>query len=135
MPVTRIDIPIRRRYTFLIMHRKLLHLSALVPALIPRVVVAAAKPVDQGFSIENPLQADDVVGILKQIAGAIQDLVIPVAAAMYIYAGFLWLTSAGKPARLTQAMTVFKYTTIGLVVIFIGGGFVDLIRSILNLGQ
>jgi hypothetical protein len=131
-----IDIPMNSRYTSLDMQTKLLRLIALVAALTPRIATAGAtKPVDQGFSIENPLQADDIVGILKQIAGAIQDLVIPVAAAMYIYAGFLWLTSAGKPARLTQAMTVFKYTTIGLVIIFIGGGFVDLIRSILNLGS
>jgi hypothetical protein len=105
--------------------------------MVPGVTIAAdQKPVDQGFAIENPLGPnEDVADILKRIAGAIQDLVIPVAAAMYIYAGFLWLTSAGKPARLTQAMTVFKYATIGLVVIFVGGGFVDLIRSVLNLGQ
>lgn len=114
-----------------------LRLIALLTVLMPRAALAAEqKPVNQGFSIENPLGPnEDISDILKKIAESIQDLVIPVAAAMYIYAGFLWLTSAGKPARLTQAMTVFKYTTIGLVVIFIGGGFVDLIRSILNLGQ
>lgn len=107
---------------------------AMTAALLPGIV--RAEGVDQGFAIENPLGPNEnVVDILKKIAGSIQDLVIPVAAAMYLYAGFLWMTSAGKPARLTQAMTVFKYTTIGLVVVFIGAGFVDLIRSILNLGS
>jgi TRAP-type C4-dicarboxylate transport system permease small subunit len=88
-----------------------------------------------GYQIPNPIGANNLEEVLQKVTGAILDLAIPIAAALYIYAGFLWLTSAGKPNKIAQAKTVFKYTTIGLVIIFIGGGFVELIKSILNLGQ
>jgi len=106
-------------------------LVALFAAILPRVTLAA----ESGFAIENPLGSDDLGEILKRVTGAILDLAIPVAAAMYIWAGFLALTAGGKAENWSKAKTVFKYTTIGLVVIFIGGGFVDLIRSILDLGN
>ncbi len=105
-------------------------LSALALAL-PSVARAA----EGSFAIENPLGSDDLTVILKNVTGAILDLAIPVAAAMYIWAGILWLTAGAKAENLSKAKTIFKYTTIGLVVVFIGGGFVDLIRSILDLGN
>src|SRR5688572_17958848 len=86
-------------------------------------------------SIPNPLGSEDLGEILKRLTGAILNLAIPVAAAMYIWAGFLWLTAGAKPNNLSKAKEVFKYTTIGLIVVFIGGGFVDLIRSILDTGN
>lgn len=111
----------------------MLHMSRFVAALsllLPRTAFAA-----DGFAIENPLGSDDLGEILKNVTGAILDLAIPVAAAMYIWAGFLALTAGGKAENWGKAKTIFKYTTIGLVVIFIGGGFVDLIRSVLDLGN
>jgi zinc transporter ZupT len=92
-------------------------------------------PAGTGYQITNPLGSNNLDEILQRLASALIDLAIPVAAVMYLYAGFLWLTAGAKSENYTKAKTVFKYTTIGLVVIFIGGGFVDLIRSVLNLGN
>ena len=90
-----------------------------------------------GFSIPNPLGegADNLTDILARLTQGVLDLAIPVAAAMYIYGGFLYLTAGAKPTNVAKAKSVFLWTTVGLVVIFIGGGFVDLIKSILNVGQ
>ena len=88
------------------------------------------------YQIDNPLgSVDSIDEIIQNIASALIDLAIPVAVAMYVYAGFLYLTAGAKPENITKAKTVFKYTTIGLIIIFIGGGFIDLIRSVLDLGQ
>jgi hypothetical protein len=87
------------------------------------------------YQIDNPLGVDNIDEIFQKVASALIDLAIPVAVAMYVYAGFLYLTAGAKPENITKAKTVFKYTTIGLIIIFIGGGFIDLIRSILDLGQ
>lgn len=97
--------------------------------------IATARAAETSFKLENPLASGDLEVILTNIARAIIDLAIPVAVAMYLYAGFLWLTAGAKPENVSKAKTVFKYTTIGLIVIFIGGGFIDLIRSVLNLGN
>ena len=98
-------------------------------ALLP--LVAAAQTV----TIDNPLGVKDLGQAIQKIAAQLARLAIPVAAALYIWAGFLFLTAGAKPENITKAKKTLLYTTIGLVVIFIGGGFVDLIRSILNLGQ
>lgn len=85
--------------------------------------------------IENPLGVSDLTDLIRLISNALIDIALPIAAILYVWAGVLYLTAGANANNLVKAKTIFKYTTIGLVIIFIGGGFVDLLRSILNLGQ
>ncbi len=89
------------------------------------------------FNIENPLKggANDFAGLVNIIAQWIFNLAIPIAVAMIVYAGILFLTAAGEPAKVTKAKEVLKYAVIGLAIILIGKGFVTLIKSILELGS
>lgn len=87
------------------------------------------------YTVTNPLNATDLQSVIKLISQGIIDIAIPIAVALYIWAGVLYLTAGANPANVGRAKKVFYYTTIGLVVIFIGGGFIDLIKSILNAGQ
>jgi hypothetical protein len=87
------------------------------------------------FSIKNPLGTDDLAELGKTLSSRLLELAIPVAVLMYIWAGVLMLTAGAKPENVNKAKSIATYTTIGLVVILIGGGFVDLIKSILNAGQ
>lgn len=105
----------------------------LLSVLIPYQHLAAAT--SQNYEIPNPLSSNDLNDIVQQIGNAILDLAIPVAAAMYIFAGVLYLTAGAKPNNIKWAKDIFWSTTIGLAVIFIGGGFIDLIKSILNIGS
>jgi hypothetical protein len=88
------------------------------------------------FEIPNPLKggASDFTSLVKIIAQWIFNLAIPIAVAMIVYAGILFLTAAGEPAKVTKAKDVLKYAVIGLAIIMIGSGFVTLIKSILELG-
>ncbi len=88
----------------------------------------------QTQTIENPLKVNDFQSLLQTISSGLFTLAIPVAVVMYIYAGVLFLISRGDPSKTVQAKKVLLYTTIGLVVIFIGSGFIDLIKSVLNAG-
>jgi len=95
-------------------------------------VLAAATP----YTIPNPLGPNsDFSTLFGRLSTAIFDVAIVLAVVMYVWAGVLYLTAGAKPANVAKAKTVMLYTTIGLVVIFFAGGFVDLIRSILNAGQ
>jgi len=87
------------------------------------------------YKIDNPLGVENIEDIFGVISGRIMEIIIPIAVLMYIWAGANLLIAAGRPEYIKRAKDTFKYTTIGLLVIFIGGGFVDLIRSILNAGQ
>ena len=86
------------------------------------------------YTITNPLSANNLQDVLNSRTGRFMEIVIPIAVIMYVWAGVNLLIAAGRPEYINRAKTIFRYTTIGLVVIFIGGGFVDLIRSILNAG-
>ena len=61
-------------------------------------------------------------------------MAIPIAVAMIVYAGILFLTSQGDPGKITKARQVLTYAVIGLAIILIGSGFITLIQSILELG-
>ena len=88
------------------------------------------------YTIPNPLGPNsDFTTLFSKISAAILYVAIAVATVMYVWAGVLYLTAGAKPGNVDKAKKYFLYTTLGLVVIFIGGGFVDLIRSILNVGQ
>lgn len=91
-----------------------------------------------GFDLteDNPLKggASDFTSLVKIIAQWIFNLAIPIAVAMIVYSGILFLTAAGETAKVTKAREVLKYAVIGLAIILIGSGFVTLIQSILELG-
>ncbi len=87
------------------------------------------------FTIENPIGAKNLEDIVKVLSDRILEIVIPIAVLMYIWAGVNLLIAAGRAEYITRARKIFQYTTIGLLVIFIGGGFVDLIKSIISAGQ
>jgi hypothetical protein len=95
-----------------------------------RIIVAATAPT--GFDITNPIGASDLAGVIKAVTDAIRNLSIPVAVIMILWAGFNYLTAAGNPVKIAKAGKILLYTGIGLVIIFIGGGFVDLIKSVIG---
>lgn len=86
------------------------------------------------FEVRNPIAADNFIDLVKIIGQWIFNLAIPIAVIMILYAGFLWLTAGARPANVAKAKTVFWYAILGLVIIFIGQGFLTLIKSILELG-
>lgn len=88
------------------------------------------------FSIPNPLGSgvDSLGDIFRFLSGRLLDIILPIAAVLYIYAGVLLLTGGTNAGNVKKAKDVLWYTTIGLVIILIGGGFVDLIQSILSAG-
>jgi hypothetical protein len=94
-----------------------------------------AVPTPTSFQIQNPIGANNLQDLVNVISSRILEIVIPIAVLMYVWAGVNLLIAAGRANYITRAKTIFLYTTIGLLVIFIGGGFVSLIRSILNAGQ
>jgi len=92
-------------------------------------------PIPTPFEIVNPLGVENLEDIFSLLTGRLLEIIIPIAVLLYIYAGVTLLIAAGRQDYITRAKNTFKNTSIGLFVILIGGGFVDLIRSILNAGQ
>ncbi|MCC6404813.1 MAG: hypothetical protein IT405_00265 [Candidatus Yanofskybacteria bacterium] len=87
------------------------------------------------IKITNPIGVENLEDLLAVISDRLLEIIIPIAVLMYVWAGVNLLIAAGDPGKIKKAKDIMKWTTLGLLIIFIGGGFVDLIRSILNAGQ
>lgn len=88
------------------------------------------------FEVPNPLQggANTVAELVGIIVKWIFSIAIPIAVAVIVYSGILFLTSKGDPGKVTKAREMLQYAIIGLAIILVGSGFISLIRSILELG-
>ena len=49
---------------------------------------------------------------------------------MFIYAGFLFITSSGEQEKVRKAKNAFTYTLIGLVIVLAANGLVLVIESV-----
>lgn len=75
--------------------------------------------------ISNPVYAQEPPK-LNQLATGFDDLieyVMPIGAViavgMFVYGGYMWISSGGDPARVQQAQGVLTWAVIGLVFLFL----------------
>ncbi len=76
------------------------------------------------IELTNPLNFKTVPEIISSILRAAIGIVGALALLVFIYGGFVWLTSGGDSAKVTQGKEAMKWTAIGLVVIFTSYGLV-----------
>ncbi len=73
-----------------------------------------------------------VVGLIDNVIDfIIIDLSWPVAAILFAYAGFLYLTSAGNPGQITKARSIFGDVAIGFIIILVAWLVVDTVMKTL----
>ncbi len=108
--------------------------QAPTPTLIPTPTSTPGETQTFDFSLDNPLEADNLVELINVIATWLLNIAIPIAVAMIVYAGVLFLVSRGDTAKVVQAKKILLYAVVGFSIILIGKGFITLIESILNLG-
>lgn len=81
-------------------------------------------------TLENPLQS---TGTLPALVGAVLNifiiLVTPIIAFFIIYAGFLYVTGQGNPAKLQQAHKALIYAIIGGVIIIGAGAITAIVQD------
>ncbi len=60
------------------------------------------------------------------------DVGIIIAPIFLIFAGFLFMTAGGDPAKLQTAKNLILWTLIGLGILLIGSGLISILREILG---
>lgn len=107
----------------------------LSPIIIPSNIVLAADcptkcvPGDP-FCYENPLKAcsfEDLIGRIINFIFAVSLVLTPL---MIIIAGFYFITAAGNPEKIKTAKDIILYTIIGLVIVLLSKGLVDVIKDV-----
>lgn len=87
--------------------------------IIPCFVLAA--------ELKNPIQAKDFQTLIGQVIKAVLGVVGSIALLMFIYGGFLWMTSSGNEQKITQGKNVITWATIGLAIIFLSYTLVNFV--------
>ncbi len=111
-------------------------------AFVFAVVVAAPVHAQDASGVTplfNPLAGKvDASAPIQSLAAIFIDLLFgiagSVALAMYVWGGFLWLTSAGNEKQVTQGKGVFQWTTLGVIMMFAAYTLVSYIFSSVGTG-
>jgi TRAP-type C4-dicarboxylate transport system permease small subunit len=80
----------------------------------------------------NPIKANDIRGALGRVINIFTGVSGTIALLMFIYGGILYVFSAGDDTRVKQAQSVFKWATLGLVLIFTSYAVVNQVFTALN---
>ena|SRR3989338_4858160 len=78
----------------------------------------------------------DIQSLVDWIVKTLIVIAIPIAVVLIIWSGITYMRSGGDPALVKKAGEILLWTAIGLAIMFVGGGFVDLIFSVVfNAGK
>ena len=89
--------------------------------------------VAQGVRLDNPIQSGTFEELVTGIARWVGRIAIPIAVIVIIIAGIKFMIAKGDITKVAEAKKMLLYAVVGLAIVFIGGGFVSLIQSILEL--
>lgn len=92
-----------------------------VPLLVGAGIVPSCSGSTCGFS--------HLVELVKNVLTYILAITAPIAAIMFAYAGFLYMTSQGNPAKRTKANSIF--TNVGIGIFFVVGAWL-LAKAVLS---
>ncbi len=86
---------------------------------------APAAYVPRGAGSLNILQTTSLTGALGKILTTIIGIVGSIALVMFIYGGFLWMTSQGNSDKVSQAVRIMVWSSLGVMVILSSYAIVD----------
>ncbi len=84
------------------------------------------------ITLPNPLNTSSIKDLLTNIANGIAGIIGSLAVIVFIWAGILFLTSAGNEQRLGQAKKATLYAVIGLAIALAGTALIDFIKTIFS---
>ncbi len=110
--------------------KKLLSLLMFLVLFMPLLVMAVDPPVsdntggktganDNTVNLDNPLgDIESPQVLVGQIINSLFGIIGSLALVMFIYGGFLWMTSAGSSEQVKKGKDIFIWAVVGLIVIF-----------------
>lgn len=108
--------------------KKLVFLLTLIIPLILTTSVLAVP-----LSLPNPLgNVTTIEALILNISNYIVGLVTSLAVLMFVWAGILFLTSAGRPTQIEKAKKTTIYAVIGLAIATAGAGLIALVKTIIQ---
>ncbi|RMD51544.1 hypothetical protein D6827_02065 [Candidatus Parcubacteria bacterium] len=104
------------------MKKKTVLATVIIGGFLPLVSRAAV-------TLTNPLGETDVRLLIARVIQGMFSISGSIALIMFIYGGFLWLTSGGKSEQITKGKQILFWATAGIVLIV--GAYV-IVNAIFN---
>jgi len=82
--------------------------------------------------IKNPIESKTFEELIKVIIKFLQVLAGVVTSGVIVLAGYFFVTSAGDPAKITQAKKMILYALIGLAIILMAQGIIALVETVIK---
>ena len=87
---------------------------------------------DRTVRLVNPLGSSSIPQLVSNIIKAAVGIVGSLALLVFVYGGFLWLTSGGEAGKVQQGKDAMKWAIIGLLVVFSSYALVSFVLSALT---
>lgn len=86
----------------------------------------------QTIDLPNPLGISNINDLINKIIDGLIIFGAPVAAAMVIWASFLFMSSEGDPKKLTTAKSALLWTVVGYAILLLAKGVGLIIQNFLS---
>ena len=84
------------------------------------------------IAISNPININSPEDLISNIIKFVLGITGSISLLLFVYGGFLWMTSAGNSEQVSKGKNVFIWATIGLIVIFSSYAILKEIFKFLN---
>lgn len=85
--------------------------------------------------IKNPIGARSFTAIIDRITDFAVKIITPISVLVILYAGLLYMFSAGNPEKVKKARQALTWALVGLAIVLIGKGFIFIIQDVLGGGS
>lgn len=86
----------------------------------------------QTIELPNPLGVSDINGLINTIIDGLIIFATPVAAAMVLWAAYLFMSSGGDTKKLTEARSALLWTVVGYAILLLAKGIGLIIQNFLS---
>lgn len=109
-------------------------LSVILPVAVSAQegLVTCGTDTDDNGVLTNPCGWDDFIGMINGLVEWLIIIATSVAVLLFIYAGFLYLTSGGDDSQVSQAKTIFINVAVGFSIMLLAYLIVITIVSLLT---
>jgi FtsH-binding integral membrane protein len=94
--------------------------------------IAATTAFAEGVVIENPISSDTFEDFVGKIAKWLFNVALVVAPIMFVIGGFYYITAQGDPAKIKKAGDLITWTAIGLILIMLTNGIIQLLKDMIE---
>lgn len=81
--------------------------------------------------LENPISSETLSELLKNVLNFLFGLSIVILPIIILYGGFLMLTAAGDPTKISQSRTILLWAVVAFAIILLARGLPEVIRTLL----